>query len=88
MLTNFLRLRQIEIVGVDVYTVQKHLGHRRIETTLRYLRFVPDYAEQQAREAQEAEYSETQGLVLGRKAEKEWETLSNHPTRWSSPERR
>ena len=49
--------------GVDVHTVQRYLGHTRIETTMRYLHFVEDYAEKAVRAAQNAE-------------RKQWEKLS------------
>jgi integrase len=41
--------------GVDIYTVSRYLGHRRIETTRRYLHFVEDYAERSVRKAQDLE---------------------------------
>ena len=49
--------------GVDVHTVQRYLGHTRIETTMRYLHFVEDYAEKAVRAAQNLE-------------RKQWEKLS------------
>ncbi|MEE8584185.1 MAG: site-specific integrase [Acidobacteriota bacterium] len=52
--------------GVDIHTVQKYLGHLRIETTMRYLHFVEDYAERSIRRAQEAEHRESEQLRRGR----------------------
>ncbi len=49
--------------GVDVHSVQRYLGHTRIETTMRYLHFVEDYAEKAVRAAQDSE-------------RKQWEKLS------------
>ncbi len=43
------------IHGVDIYSVKSFLGHRRIETTERYLHFVAGHAEQAVRAAQEIE---------------------------------
>ena len=44
--------------GVDIYTVKDYLGHKRIETTQRYLHFVPGHAEESVRTAQLAEQVE------------------------------
>jgi hypothetical protein len=44
--------------GVDLYTVKTYLGHKRIETTQRYLHFVQDHAEKSVRAAQASERSE------------------------------
>ena len=50
--------------GVDIQTVQRYLGHQRIETTMRYLHFVEDYAERSVRRAQEKELQEAHQLDL------------------------
>jgi site-specific recombinase XerD len=44
--------------GVDLYTVKTYLGHKRIETTQRYLHFVQDHAEKSVRAAQASEMAE------------------------------
>jgi integrase len=49
------RATQWLIHGVDIQTVKHYLGHKRIETTMRYLHFVPGHAESAIREAQKAE---------------------------------
>ena len=51
--------------GIDVDTVQRYLGHHRIETTMRYLHFVEDYAERAVRKAQAQELREAQELGSG-----------------------
>ncbi|MDA2924977.1 site-specific integrase [Acidobacteria bacterium AH-259-L09] len=48
--------------GVDIYTVKSYLGHKRIETTQRYLHFVPSHAERSVRAAQAAEQEELEQL--------------------------
>ena len=49
------RATQWLLHGVDIQTVKYYLGHKRIETTQRYLHFVPGHAEQSVRAAQAAE---------------------------------
>jgi len=49
--------------GVDIYTVKDYLGHKRIETTQRYLHFVPTHAERTVRAAQKAEQEELEQFV-------------------------
>ena len=49
--------------GVDIYTVKDYLGHKRIETTQRYLHFVKTHAEHVVRVAQKAEQEEIEQLV-------------------------
>ena len=49
--------------GVDIYTVKDYLGHKRIETTQRYLHLVPTHAERAVRAAQNAEQEEIEQLV-------------------------
>ena len=50
---------------MDIYTVKSYLGHSRIETTQRYLHFVPSHAEDAVRAAQAAERRELSGRQLG-----------------------
>ena len=57
------RATQWLIHGVDIYTVKSYLGHKRIETTQRYLHFVPGHGEQVVRAAQAAECQELQKSV-------------------------
>ena len=52
------RATQWLLRGVDIYTVKYYLGHKRIETTQRYLHFVPDHGERAVRLAQQAEQRE------------------------------
>ena len=52
--------------GVDIQTVKFYLGHERIETTQRYLHFVPNHGEETVREAQIAEELELEQLMSGR----------------------
>ncbi len=49
--------------GVDIYTVKDYLGHKRIETTQRYLHLVPTHAERTVRAAQNAEREELEQFV-------------------------
>ena len=49
------RATQWLIQGVDILAVKFYLGHKRIETTQRYLHFVPSHAEKSIRLAQLAE---------------------------------
>jgi integrase len=44
--------------GVDVKTVSRLLGHRRIETTMRYLHLIPDHADRAVRRAKLSEIEE------------------------------
>jgi len=57
------RATQWLIHGVDIYTVKNYLGHKRIETTQRYLHLVPGHAEHVVRAAQNAEREEIEQLV-------------------------
>ena len=57
------RATQWLIHGVDIYTVKNYLGHKRIETTQRYLHLVPTHAEHVVRAAQNAEQEEIEQLV-------------------------
>ena len=57
------RATQWLIHGVDIYTVKDYLGHKRIETTQRYLHLVPTHAERVVRAAQNAEREELEQLV-------------------------
>jgi len=61
------RATQWLIHGVDIYTVKHYLGHKRIETTMRYLHFVPGHAEDTIRTAQEAEAIEVAEAQSGEK---------------------
>jgi len=49
---------------VDLQTVKCTLGHKRIETTQRYLQFVPGHAEPSVRAAPAAEAQALEELVL------------------------
>ncbi len=60
------RATQWLIHGVDIYTVKNFLGHKRIETTQRYLHLVPGHAERAVRVAQNAEQEEIEQLVQNR----------------------
>jgi len=57
------RATQWLIHGVDIYTVKDYLGHKRIETTQRYLHLVPTHAEHVVRAAQNAEQEEIKELA-------------------------
>ncbi len=57
------RATQWLIHGVDIYTVKNYLGHKRIETTQRYLHLVPTHAEHVVRAAQNAEREEIEQLM-------------------------
>ncbi len=57
------RATQWLIHGVDIYTVKDYLGHKRIETTQRYLHLVPTHAERAVRAAQNAEREELEQFV-------------------------
>ncbi len=57
------RATQWLIHGVDIYTVKDYLGHKRIETTQRYLHLVPGHAEQSVRLAQVAEQKELEEMA-------------------------
>ena len=59
------RATQWLLHGVDIYTVKSYLGHSRIETTQRYLHFVPSHAEHVVRAAQAAERKELGGRHVG-----------------------
>jgi len=52
------RAAQWLVHGVDIYTVKRYLGHKRIATTMRYLHLVPGHAEKAVRTAQLAEVIE------------------------------
>ncbi len=58
------RATQWLLHGVDIQTVKFYLGHKRIETTQRYLHFVPGHAEKSVRAAQEAEAQALAGLSI------------------------
>jgi integrase len=71
---------------VDIQTVKCYLGHKRIETTQRYLHFVPGHAEKSVRAAQEAEAKALEesslqsGRHMGDSAELAWSAnVSNLP---------
>ena len=57
------RATQWLLHGVDIYTVKYYLGHKHLETTQRYLHFVPDQAERAVRAAQEVEKQELDELL-------------------------
>ena len=57
------RATQWLLHGVDIYTVKYYLGHKRIETTQRYLHFVPGHGEQSIRSAQAAEQKELEEMA-------------------------
>ena len=59
------RATQWLLHGVDIQTVKYYLGHKRIETTQRYLHFVPGHAEKAVRAAQEAEAKALSGRNMG-----------------------
>ena len=59
------RATQWLLHGVDIQTVKYYLGHKRIETTQRYLHFVPGHAEKSVRAAQEAEAKALSGRHMG-----------------------
>ena len=59
------RATQWLIHGVDLFSVKTYLGHKRIETTQRYLHFVPGHAEQAVRVAQRAEADSLSGRRMG-----------------------
>ena len=59
------RATQWLIHGVDLLSVKTYLGHKRIETTQRYLHFVPGHAEQVVRAAQRAEARALSGRQMG-----------------------
>ena len=80
------RATQWLLHGVDIQTVKYYLGHKRIETTQRYLHFVPGHAEQSVRAAQDAEAKALEGLSfqsgrqMGDSAEMAWgANVSNLP---------
>ena len=58
------RATQWLLHGVDIQTVKCYMGHKRIETTQRYLHFVPGHGEQSVRAAQAAEAQALEELVL------------------------
>lgn len=60
------RATQWLLRGVDIQTVKSYLGHKRIETTQRYLHFVPSHAEQTIRAAQAAEQRELDWIAQKR----------------------
>ncbi|MEE8160865.1 MAG: tyrosine-type recombinase/integrase, partial [Acidobacteriota bacterium] len=57
------RATQWLVRGVDIQTVKCYLGHKRIETTQRYLHLVPGHAEQSVRKAQAAEQQELEQIA-------------------------
>jgi integrase len=50
--------------GVDIRTVKEWLGHRDIQTTMRYAHFAPTYAKKNFADAERSEMQELSGSII------------------------